>query len=67
MEESLARQHPVLRLITMSPGNTSDTDVARDFSLPLRFLMKRIPMPIVMRLFGIVQGVDEAPVVTSMP
>ena len=56
---SLARRNPGLRLITMSPGNTSGTEVARDFPLPVRVLMKYVLMPIVMPLFGIVQGVDK--------
>ena len=56
---SLARRHPELRLITMSPGNTSGTDVARDFPPPVRFLMERILMPVVMPLLGVVQGVDK--------
>ena len=56
---SVARRNPDLRLITMSPGNTSGTEVARDFPLPVRFMMKYILMPIVMPLFGIVQGVDK--------
>ena len=56
---SRARRHPELRLITMSPGNTSGTDVARDFPLPVRFLMKRVLMPIVLPLLGVVQGVDK--------
>ena len=38
---SLARRNPKLSsFITMSPGNTSGTDVARDFPLPVRVLMK---------------------------
>ena len=57
--QSLARRNSKLRLITMSPGNTSGTDVARDFPLPMRVLMKYVLMPIVMPLFGIVQGVDK--------
>ncbi len=56
---ALARRHPALRLLTMSPGNTSGTEVARDFALPVRILMKRILMPIVMPLLGVVQGVDQ--------
>ena len=56
---SLARRHPELRLLTMSPGNTSGTEAARDFPLPLRVLMKYVLMPIVMPLFGIVQTVDK--------
>ena len=56
---SLARRHPELRLLTMSPGNTSGTEAARDFPLPLRVLMRYFLMPIVMPLFGIVQSVDK--------
>ena len=56
---SLARQHPNLRFITMSPGNTSGTEVARDLALPLRLLMQRVLVPFVMPLFGIVQTVDK--------
>ena len=56
---SLARSHPDLRLLTMSPGNTSGTEVARDFPLPVRVLMRYVLMPVVMPLFGIVQSVDK--------
>ncbi len=56
---SMARRHPKLRLITMSPGNTSGTDIARDFPLPVRALMKYVLMPIVMPLFGIVQSLEK--------
>ena len=56
---ALARHHPQLRLITMSPGNTSGTEVARDFPLPVRALMKYVLMPIVMPLLGVVQSVDK--------
>lgn len=56
---SVARSHPDLRVITMSPGNTSGTEVARDLPLPLRLLLKHILMPVVMPLLGIVQPVEE--------
>lgn len=56
---SLARRHPELRLITMSPGNTSGTEVARDFPLPVRVLMKYVLTPVVMPLLGIVQSVGK--------
>jgi len=54
-----ARRHPTLRLITMSPGNTRGTDLARDFPLPLRFMMTYILMPVVAPLFGMVHDVDH--------
>ena len=56
---SLARRTPTLKLLTMSPGNTSGTEVARDFPLPVRALMKYVLMPIVMPMLGIVQSVDK--------
>jgi hypothetical protein len=52
---ALARRHPDLRLITISPGNTSDTELARDFPLPLRLAIKYVLTPVVMPLMGIVQ------------
>jgi len=54
-----ARRHPHLRLITMSPGNTRGTDVARDFPLPLRLLMTYVLLPVVAPLFGMVHDVDH--------
>ena len=56
---SVARRHPDLRFITMSPGNTSGTDVARDLPHPLRLLMRHLLMPVVMPLLGIVQPVGK--------
>jgi len=54
-----ARRHPTLRLITMSPGNTRGTDVARDFPLPLRLLMTYVLLPVVAPRFGMVHTVDH--------
>ena len=54
-----ARQHPGLRLVTVSPGNTGGTQVTRDMPLPLRLLLKSVLMPIVLPAFGLVQGVDK--------
>ncbi len=56
---SLARRHPDLRLITMSPGNTAGTGVARDFPLPLRVLLKSVLMPVVLPLLGLVHPVEK--------
>lgn len=53
-----ARCHPTLRLITMSPGNTRGTDVARDFPWPLRLVMTYVLLPVVAPLFGMVHTVD---------
>ena len=54
-----ARRNPSLRLITVSPGNTSGTQGARDLALPLRLLLKFVLMPVVLPAFGLVQGVDK--------
>ena len=56
---SVARRHPELRFITMSPGNTSGTDVARDLPPPVRLLMRYLLVPVVMPLLGIVQSVEK--------
>ncbi len=56
---AMARQHPGLKLLTVSPGNTGGTQVARDFPLPMRLLLKSVLMPIVLPAFGLVQGVDK--------
>jgi NAD(P)-dependent dehydrogenase (short-subunit alcohol dehydrogenase family) len=39
---ALARLHPELRTIAMSPGNTSGTGILRDLRLPVRVLAPRI-------------------------
>ncbi len=56
---SVARRHPDLRFVTVSPGNTSGTAVARDLPLPVRLLMTYLLQPIVMPLFGIVHPVGK--------
>ena len=38
----LARQHPDLRLITVSPGNTTGTEAAAGAAAPLRFAAKHV-------------------------
>jgi NAD(P)-dependent dehydrogenase (short-subunit alcohol dehydrogenase family) len=49
---ALARQHPDLRLLTVSPGNTTGTDAPRDLPAVLRVIMQRV-MPRVGPMFGI--------------
>ena len=56
---SLARRRPDLRLITMSPGNTAGTGVARDFPLPVRILLKSVLMPVVQPLLRLVHSVEK--------
>ena len=50
---SLARRFPGPRLLTVSPGNTSGTDVFRDMGRVLTPLMNRVLMPRVLPLFGL--------------
>ena len=56
---SMARQHPELRFLTMSPGNTAGAEVARDLPAPLRLLVKYVLTPVVMPLLGIVQPIEK--------
>ena len=55
---ALARQHPDLRLLTVSPGNTSGTDALRDLPAVPRMIMQRIVMPYVGPVFGISHPLD---------
>lgn len=50
---ALARKHPDLRLLTVSPGNTSGTDALRDLPTVPRVLMQHVVMPYVGPMFGI--------------
>lgn len=49
---ALARRHPELRLLTVSPGNTTGTDAVRDLPTVPRLFMQRV-MPRVGPIFGI--------------
>ena len=49
---ALARKHPDLRLLTVSPGNTSGTDAPRDLATVPRVIMQHV-MPHVGPIFGI--------------
>ena len=50
---ALARRHPELRLLTVSPGNTAGTDTLRDLPTMQRVIMQHVVMPYVGPLFGI--------------
>lgn len=54
----LARKHPELRLITVSPGATRGTNVSKDLPAVLRFINDYIAMPILLRLFGLSHGLE---------
>ncbi|MBJ7341027.1 SDR family NAD(P)-dependent oxidoreductase [Mycolicibacterium sp.] len=50
---ALARRHPDLRLLTVSPGNTSGTEALRDLPTVPRMIMQHVVMPHVAPMFGI--------------
>lgn len=56
---ALARKHPGLRLLTVSPGNTAGTDALRDMGLVTRTLMNRVLMPYVFPVLGIGQRLEK--------
>lgn len=55
---ALARKHPDLRLLTVSPGNTSGTDALRDLSPVKRVLLQRIVMPYVGPILGVAHPLE---------
>jgi NAD(P)-dependent dehydrogenase (short-subunit alcohol dehydrogenase family) len=55
---SVARKHPDLRLLTVSPGNTKGTDAPKHLPFPLKQLIQYVLFPVVMPLFGIVHDLE---------
>ena len=55
---SLARKHPQLRLITISPGGTSGTGAADKLPLLMRLIVKYVAMPLIMPLLGMVHSLE---------
>ena len=56
---ALAREHPQLRFVTMSPGNTAGTQALRDLPLPMRVLAQRLLMPYVAPALGVAHKLDD--------
>jgi NAD(P)-dependent dehydrogenase (short-subunit alcohol dehydrogenase family) len=54
---ALARKHPEIRFVTMSPGGTSGTEVMNDLPPFMRYMFKYVGIK-VMTLFGMVHSVD---------
>jgi NAD(P)-dependent dehydrogenase (short-subunit alcohol dehydrogenase family) len=50
---AMARRHPELRFITMSPGNTAGTEALRDQPAPMRIIGSRILLPYVAPALGV--------------
>lgn len=55
---SMARKHPTLRFVTMSPGGTSGTEVFNDLPPVRRFMFKAIGVRL-MPLFGLMHGLEK--------
>lgn len=55
---SLARKHPNIKFVCMSPGSTSGTGAVDNAPALTRFMFRYIMSPIVMPLMGIVHKVD---------
>jgi NAD(P)-dependent dehydrogenase (short-subunit alcohol dehydrogenase family) len=56
---SLARKHPHIKFVSMSPGATSGTAAADNAPAPIKFMFKYIMMPIVLPLRGLVHKVED--------
>jgi NAD(P)-dependent dehydrogenase (short-subunit alcohol dehydrogenase family) len=56
---SLARKHPKVRIVSISPGATSGTAIADDSPLLFKIMYKYIVMPVVMPLLGMAHKVDK--------
>jgi len=54
---SVARQNPDLRLVTVSPGGTTGTNVMEDLPQPMRFVFKTFGVRL-MPLFGIMHPLE---------
>jgi NAD(P)-dependent dehydrogenase (short-subunit alcohol dehydrogenase family) len=55
---SMARKHPNLKFIVMSPGNTRGTQAPENLPQPMRFMLKFVMMPIVFPLMGNVHNIE---------
>ena len=55
---SMARKHPELKFVVVSPGNTRGTLAPDSLPPPMRFMLKYVMMPIVFPLMGAVHGLE---------
>jgi NAD(P)-dependent dehydrogenase (short-subunit alcohol dehydrogenase family) len=56
---ALARKHPGLRLLTVSPGNTAGTEALRDMGPVTRALMNHLLLPYVLPALGVGQRLEK--------
>ncbi len=54
---SLARKHPDIRIVTISPGQTSGTDVLKDFSPFMKFMFKFFSL-LLLPMFGLLHKLE---------
>ncbi len=55
---SIARKHPDIRFVTMSPGSTSGTDVGGSLAPVMKLVFTKIG-PKLLPLFGLMHSVDK--------
>ncbi len=55
---SVARKHPEIRVITVSPGNTKGTEAPNHLPLPLRLIVHYLLFPVLWPLFGMVHKLE---------
>ena len=55
---SMARKHPTLRLLTVSPGSTAGTDAMSSMPAIVRFLLNYIAAPLILPLLGMIHSVQ---------
>jgi NAD(P)-dependent dehydrogenase (short-subunit alcohol dehydrogenase family) len=55
----LAHQHAELKFVTVSPGATQGTDVAKDMPAILRFINDKVAMPLIMPLLGLSHSLQK--------
>ena len=55
----LARKHPEFKFVTVSPGGTQGTEVARDMPAIMRFINDKIAMPFIMPMLGLCHSLEK--------
>ena len=55
---SMARRHPELKFVVMSPGNTGGTNAPDNLPPAMKFMLKNLMMPIVFPLMGMVHKLE---------
>jgi NAD(P)-dependent dehydrogenase (short-subunit alcohol dehydrogenase family) len=56
---ALARRHPELRIVTVSPGSTSGTEVMQDMPWPMKFMFNAMLKLHLLQIMGMVHSLHE--------